>query len=176
MGTRDEMSHSRLLTPRFDRLLTSLVLLGEAGSQSFYFPIRLTQDFHSCTMNHVNCPRGITIFAQLLDNFLLLWHFAVFLFKFYLQPALIRLSLTQWGPFLFLFFLFLLFVSFHSLFSPNIQGAISSLGDAGINLKISSDSKCTRRRFPSSEQRTTNLAVAYHLFLLGNITMKDSPH
>lgn len=98
------MSHSRLLTPRFDRLLTSLVLLGEAGSQSFYFPIRLTRDFHSCTMNHVNCPGGITIFAQLLDNFLLLWRFAVFLFKFYLQPALMRLFFL-FSPF------FLLFVS-----------------------------------------------------------------
>lgn len=42
-------------------------------------PIRLTQDFHSCTMNHVNCPRGFTIFPQLLDNFLLLWHFTLFL-------------------------------------------------------------------------------------------------
>lgn len=74
MVTRDEVSHSHLMALGFERLLTRVALLGETGSL-FILPL----DFNSCTMNHVNCPQGIKIFAQLLDNFLLLWHFAVFL-------------------------------------------------------------------------------------------------
>lgn len=76
--TRDEISHSNLLTLGFDRLLTRVALLGKQAGSLFILPL----DFHSCTMNHVNCPQGIKIFAQLLDNFLLLWHFAIFLLSF----------------------------------------------------------------------------------------------
>lgn len=69
-------------------------------------PFRPTQDFHSCTINCVNCPGSFTIFPQLLDNFLLLGRFTAFLFMFYLQPGLSRFR--QQGVFFFLIF--------HSLF------------------------------------------------------------
>lgn len=67
-------------------------------------------------MNHVNCPRGITIFAQLLYNFLLLWHFTVLSFKLCLQLALIRHTEVR---------------------SFVLTDAITPLGEAKINLKSS---------------------------------------
>lgn len=56
-----------------------------------------------------------------------------------------------------------------------MQGAITPLGDAKINLKCFQTQSANV--WESLEWAgTTNLAVAYRLFLLGNITMKDSPH
>lgn len=70
----------KLPTLSIDGLLTQSSVGGKADSPSLYSPIRLNQDFYSCTMNHVNCPQGITIFVQLLDNFLpLFWRFMVLL-------------------------------------------------------------------------------------------------
>lgn len=79
-------------------------------------------------MNHVNCPQGITIFAQLLDNFLLLWHFTVFLLSFFAACANTPLTDTLRAFFYFFFAFFVL---------HNIQDAITPLGDAKINLKSS---------------------------------------
>lgn len=67
-------------------------------------------------MNHVNCPRGITIFAQLLENFLLSWHFTVLSFKLCLQLAPVRH--TEVRPFV-------------------LTDAITPVGEAKINLKSS---------------------------------------
>lgn len=104
------MSHSQLV---------KLALTGCLGWWSYWepgrlnSPIRLTRDFHSCTVNHVNCPRGFTIFPQLLDNFLLVWHFTACLFMFYVQPGLTRFKRRPVS----LFF---------------AQDAVTSLGDAEV--------------------------------------------
>lgn len=130
-----------LLTLGFDRLRTGIVLLGrKAGWQSFPSPIRLTQDFRSCTMNHVNCPQGITIFTQLLDNFLLLWHFPVFLLI--VLAAHTNTTPTDTPR---VFFLSLLFFI---LCSPQHPRCYYPFRRCKNQSKIFSDSKCKRLGVP----------------------------
>ena len=71
------------------------------------------------------------------------------------------------------FFLSSFLIPFFGL--HNIQAAITPLGGAEINLKSFQIQSANVWESPEWAG-TTNLAVAYHLFLLGNITMKDSPH